>query len=279
MRFSSPVLLGFLIHAALVVTAQAPGGHGTSALNSHQIPAGGRIAHVGDDIHILDASGRVVDVVIPITSNAVSSRQDQQSGYIAFGFWDNPASSPISSFTTTWTVPPAPATYNGQTVFLFSSVGQVSGVSTILQPVLQYGVSNTGGGEFWAVTTWYITGGNAFYTTPVPVNTGQVLTGIISLTGQNASNNYSYASQFTNVANTTLQVTTTDQILNSATETLEAYAITDASDYPTGTTVFSGIEMVLADGSVVAPAWSITNDTADGVFMMLGGDGSLTITY
>ncbi|KAJ7478346.1 hypothetical protein FB451DRAFT_1396127 [Mycena latifolia] len=54
-------------------TVITPGGHRLRE-NIHQVPAGGRIAHVGNDIHIIATNGSVVDVATPAsttTSDAI----------------------------------------------------------------------------------------------------------------------------------------------------------------------------------------------------------------
>jgi hypothetical protein len=60
------------------------------------------------------------------------------SGWITYASWTNNTGAPISLFSTSWIVPPAPATQSGQTIFLFSGI-QNSGF--IYQPVLQWGSS------------------------------------------------------------------------------------------------------------------------------------------
>ncbi|KAJ7191320.1 hypothetical protein GGX14DRAFT_600785 [Mycena pura] len=86
--------------------------------------------------------------------------------------WNNqPAPAPVGSFA---------ATYRGQTVFLFNAIEPATS-STIVQPVLQYGPSNAGGGGYWTVANWYVFNGNAFFTSPVRVSVGQTLHGKIQL--------------------------------------------------------------------------------------------------
>ena len=69
----------------------------------------------------------------------------------------------MSRLTTEWTVPPAPATQNGQTIFLFPGI---QNSTMIYQPVLQWGPSAAGGGNYWAVASWYVDGqgGHSFCT-------------------------------------------------------------------------------------------------------------------
>src|SRR5262249_32942849 len=60
------------------------------------------------------------------------------SGWITYASWTNNTGAPISLFSTTWVVPPAPATQSGQLIYLFNGI-QNSGF--IYQPVLQWGSS------------------------------------------------------------------------------------------------------------------------------------------
>ncbi|KAJ7244627.1 hypothetical protein B0H12DRAFT_1073701 [Mycena haematopus] len=145
-----------------------------------------------------------------------------------------------------------------------------------------YGPSNAGGGSFWTAATWYVDGtGNAFFTTPVPVSPGQTLNGIIALTESNGST-FNYNAQFTNVPGTSINVTGAPQFTFAA-ETLEAYGVTSLSDYPSGSTVFSGIDLVLVGGGKPSLAWSHEDDTVDAVLISVDGDGAtdarMTITY
>ena len=105
-------------------------------------------------------------------------------GWIAFAHWTNEDSEHVSSFRSTWTVPPEPATRSGQTVFLFLAMQDT--IPMTLLPALQWGPSAAGGGEYWSVASWYVGGttGAVFHGELVPVNVGDELTGVISLAGR-----------------------------------------------------------------------------------------------
>lgn len=115
----------------------------------------------------------------------------------------------------------------------------------------------------------------------MPVSPGQTLTGTISLVSQDGTE-FSYTAEFANIDGTALAVDGAEE-LAWATETLEAYSVTAATDYPVGTTVLSGISLVLADGGVPAMGWSIADDNADAISTIIDVDGAvdaqLTITY
>ena len=111
-----------------------PGGY-LPAANVKAVPAGGHVAHVGNDIHLVDSQGTVIDVSSP-TKATISHRVKRfVSGWTAYADWYN-TGSPINYFVTTWAVPNTPATASGQTLFYFNSIEPASGTA-ILQPVLQ----------------------------------------------------------------------------------------------------------------------------------------------
>ncbi|KAF7307861.1 hypothetical protein MKEN_01146400 [Mycena kentingensis (nom. inval.)] len=287
----APVALG----APATGTVVTPGGL-RLASQLHEIPAGGTIAHVEDEVHIIDAAGAVVKTVgVGVNPAAIKEVHEfnakatpvsdavapLQTGWITYASWLNQGSSPIASFTTTWKVPPVPATNHGQTIFLFNSIEPNSG-NAIIQPVLQYGPSAAGGGSFWAVASWYLVGSQTFFTTPVRVNAGQTLNGIITLVSQQSSSSFTYNTAFTNVGGTSLTIAGSAP-LTWATETLEAYGVTAISDYPSGSTLFSGINLKLASGATPSVSWSVVNDASEGLTTTVGTNGAtnaaITIHY
>lgn len=192
------------------------------------------------------------------------------SGWVAYADWYNTGSSPISSFTTTWTVPAIPATNNGQTLFTFNSIEPASG-NAILQPVLQFGPSAAGGGSYYAVASWYLVGSQTYYTSPVKVAVGATLNGVITLTSSSGSS-YNYVTSFSNIAGTSLTATGSAQLV-WATETLEIYGVSSNSGLPTGATVFSGINLKTTAGTP-SVTWSAVSDTADGIITTLNTQGA-----
>ncbi|KAF7311694.1 hypothetical protein MIND_00179200 [Mycena indigotica] len=276
-------LLPFAVLSAPTTTVIVPGGP-KLAEDVHLVPTGGSLAHVDNFVHILHANGTVLkQVPVGATPGPTPVRVAERAlktGWITYASWLNQGASPIKHFTTTWTVPPVPKTQNGQTIFLFNSI-EPSSFDAIIQPVLQYGPSAAGGGAFWAVASWYLVGSNVFHTTPIRVSAGMALNGVITLTGISGTN-YNYATRFTNVDNTILNVKNAAQ-LTWATETLEAYALKAASDYPAGSTVFSAINLTLQNGNAPSVKWATANDAADGLSTTVNTDGAtnakITIKY
>jgi hypothetical protein len=106
------------------------------------------------------------------------------TGWIAYAHWLNTTGQPITNLRTIWKVPPAPTTQSGQIIFLFNGIDPTNPSDGILQPVLQWGISAAGGGPYWAVASWYVGGdGHAFHTTPIRVNTGDTVVGVMKATG------------------------------------------------------------------------------------------------
>jgi hypothetical protein len=184
------------------------------------------------------------------------------SGWIVYAYWNNGTGKPISSFRTTWVVPPAPTTPSSQTIFLFNGIQNYGNNFGILQPVLQWGSSAAGGGQYWSVASWYVTsGGSAFHTTLVKVNVGQQLVGIMTKTGK-TSTGFNYQSEFQGISGTALPVQNIAELL-WCNETLEAYGINACTDYPaTGETTMTGIS-IATDSGGVTPTWTPVDRVTD----------------
>ena len=181
------------------------------------------------------------------------------TGWITFASWQNLASEPISQITTDWTVPPPPTAIDtDQTIFLFNALQNASRTN-LLQPVLQWGVSQTGGGPFWSISNWYIdSSGHVCHSGSLPVLPGQGLTGIISL-GQETSGLFSYVVSFDGYPNLDLSVTGIEE-LTYAVETLETYQIGTCIEYPAAPfTAMSNISIAVG-GTSPALSWTVQNN-------------------
>jgi hypothetical protein len=182
------------------------------------------------------------------------------TGWITDAGWSNNTGSPITSFSTTWVVPPAPTTQSNQVIFLFNGI---QNSTMIYQPVLQWGVSAAGGGPYWAVASWYADGqtGTSFHTNLTRVNPGDVLVGLMKQTGHSPAG-FNYTCEFVGIANTTLPVQNVQE-LTWANETLEAYRITQVSDYPDEfRTAMRAINLTTAAGHPTI-SWSAQNRVTD----------------
>jgi hypothetical protein len=212
------------------------------AANVHQIPSGYDLIKMPDG-HIRmqnRVAGAHIDFAAPGATEAREPFTD--SGWITYASWLNQSGTPVSSFTTTWKVPPAPAAYHGQTLFQFNSI-EPSSYDAILQPVLQYGPSAAGGGKYWAVASWYVVGNSAYFSSLVKVKAGKTLTGVITLTGESGGQ-YSYSCAFTGIAGTDYTISNIAE-LTWCTETLEVYGVKECTEFPkTAHSQMSGIGLL-----------------------------------
>ncbi|MBS1598085.1 MAG: hypothetical protein JST75_07650 [Bacteroidetes bacterium] len=184
------------------------------------------------------------------------------SGWIAYGYWNNGTGKSITSFSSSWIVPPPPSVQSSQVIFLFNGIQNYGANYGILQPVLQWGVSAAGGGAYWSIASWYVTsGGQAFFTNLVNVNPGDNLIGVMKLTGSSASG-FNYTSEFQGVPSTILPVQNIAELF-WCNETLEAYSIDTCSNYPnTDFTAFRNINIQTGTESPVI-SWTPVNRITD----------------
>jgi hypothetical protein len=254
--------------------------------NVHRIPPGYELTRMTDG-HIRMANpttGDYKDFPKPITAKVRPSFTD--NGWITYLYWQNIffKTHPISYFDTTWLVPPNPTTYNGQTLFQFNSIEPAS-QEAILQPVLQYGESAAGGGEYWGVASWYVEGNSGYVTSLVQVYPNESLTGIIKLTSRTRRGEIrSYSCQIFGIAGTTLTMHNIDELI-WCTETLEVYGVNQCTDFPnTAYSQMYDINIQLKGAPVPPLAWTPVNvDTSCGVQSGINVNGSengrITIYY
>ncbi|HLK58924.1 MAG TPA: hypothetical protein VKU00_20285 [Chthonomonadaceae bacterium] len=192
--------------------------------------------------------------------------------WVSYAYWENTTGKPITSFKTTWTVPPAPQTQLSQTLFLFNSIlnappdpsGTLNG---ILQPVLQWGISAAGGGQYWSIGSWYVDTDSNLQLCPqlTQVEEGQDITGVMTLTGQ-SDDGFTYTCEFEGYPDSSLTVENIAE-LKYCSHVLEAFvrsdskkwelpAIKDCSQYPnTDKTAFSSIE-IETGGEIQEVQWT-----------------------
>jgi len=268
-----------------------PGGLRPKA-NVHAIPEGARINHTPTEIQIIAADGTIIHAASRDKTPAAGglrflAPRDLNEGYVAYSDWKNTASSPISTFSTSWTVPPLPTHSDGQVLYIFNGLVPDS-TYAILQPVLQYGVSEAGGGAYWTVASWFVDDAtdNVYYTPLFKVSAGQDLTGVMKLvetTGSGSSTTYHWNCAFTGISSTSLTISTT-YLLDWAYEALEIYYVTEASDLPTGTMTMSNIIIENQNGARPSTiSWTAANDTTDKIYATIlstsSSNGAVKITY
>ncbi|KAJ7050637.1 hypothetical protein C8F01DRAFT_1377403 [Mycena amicta] len=261
----------------------APGGHVVDPARIFELPSNSSITHVGDRIHVHHPNGTLLHDVpnhAAPPQNGTDIEKRLKTGWVAYESYT--AKSPIQWFKTYWKVPSAPKANNGQLLYFFNGM-QPSGVAAIIQPVLQYGVSPAGGGNYWAAASWYVGGGHTFHTKLVKVSVGQAINGVIKTTSHSGSK-YSYNSIFTNVAGTSLNMNNIAQLTWLA-ESFEAYNLKSKSNYPASTAQLTLVDVLQINGKFPAIKWSGVADTADGVHFTVTQSccvstiGKMTITF
>lgn len=145
-----------------------------------------------------DPTGTVIERVqpcayTPITTRAASPVVARDGGVPTTNGWLSDTYQLIPSGATTWNLLYAilqVPTWNpsgGGTNYYFPGLVDSSSPNAILQPVLQFGESNAGGGDYWAIASWYVEKNGTTYATYVSgVNQGdRLLTSIYlnSVTG------------------------------------------------------------------------------------------------
>ena len=185
------------------------------------------------------------------------------SGWITYASYVEPATNVITEMRTTWTVPPEPTREDGQLIYIFNGM-QDSPVTHILQPVLQWGKSPAGGGNSWAVASWFVgSGGDVFRTDPiVQVNPGDVLTGLMKLLDHPSGGFFFYICEFVGIPGTNLGLNTFNQMVNPV-QSLECYSIQECRDYPaTLLTSMHSIDIRTKTGALT-PAFSAVDSVTD----------------
>jgi hypothetical protein len=213
---STPQLKALLKSGEYVI---APGGPRRKEL-VHVVKPGEAVMSEDGVLRKLDRSGAPSD--LPAATAADARLPALGTGWITSGEWTYAGSTPIVSFSTTWTVPPAPTHQGDQTIFLFNGLLNNSG-TTILQPVLQWGESADSGGNHWAVASWLVGQNSAYWTGLVEVREGDILTGLMTLTGRSRTS-FDYRCEFVGLEDTVLFFRDSSALV-LAVETLECYGI------------------------------------------------------
>uniref|UniRef100_A0A8H8CEJ3 Uncharacterized protein n=1 Tax=Psilocybe cubensis TaxID=181762 RepID=A0A8H8CEJ3_PSICU len=261
-----------------------------SKSRAHFVPAGARVEHAEDAIHIISSNG----TIIHSAPSSKRSRRDSAEifsraytdGYAAYSYWGpNPNTSAIANFSTSWVVPEVPARADGQLLYVFNALVPTS-LDTILQPVLQFGVSSAGGGNYWAVASWYVNGPEVYYSSLYPVSVGQTVSGVMTLQGNKTSSTgkvqYSYNSVFSGISSTSMTINS-NELLTYTYEALEIYTTSGATDLPTGKTTLKSINIVDQNGQHPTVNWTPVSNTAEGFGITVvtngGNNGEIDLVY
>jgi len=187
-----------------------------------------------------------------------------------------------------WSVPPAPSTNDGQTIYLFPGLEDFKDVVTIIQPVLGW---NSDYPSAWGIASWNCcVSGTVFEATPVPVNSWDVIDGYMFSTcasGTLTCGSWDIVTwdrtsgNFSELLNTSNFGQTFNWAFAGA---LEVYNVVQCGDYPaSGYSSFYDLGLYNYKWQKIAsPAWSVTN-WSSGLTPQCNYGGSLpkqlTLTY
>jgi hypothetical protein len=221
-----------------------------------------------------------------------------QANWIVYAGWMNSTGNPITKLTTTWTVPPAPATQASQLIYLFNGIEPADG-QVIVQPVLQWGDSGADEdgqnrtGPFWAVASWVVGGpdDSATHTPHIRVNPGDVLVGVVTLVNQSTLG-FVYDCEFEGLPGTTLTTSPISELVWCV-ETLEAYELQgnrippydldSATKYPVGRLNFQDIGIITNAPGPAGPwmAQNVVTQYGENAFVAANTttNGDVVITF
>lgn len=217
------------------------------------------------------------------TQSAINSQDVTQPtishAWVEFG--SARTTSSYGELFATWTVPPAPTTNDGQTVYLFPGMEDDADIVTIIQPVLGW---NSDFASAWGIASWNCCmSGTVFESAPKRVNTGDTIYGYMYHTcaaGTLSCPTWNVVTWDVTSGNRTwLQNTSSfGQTFNWAfAGALEVYNIAKCSDYPPGYSVsFNNLELFTNSFARISnPGWSVSNSSSE-LTPQCGYAGSVT---
>jgi hypothetical protein len=189
------------------------------------------------------------------------------------GLWLSSCSSssarPSCSFgklVASWDVPPAPTSYDGQSLFFFPGMDDHTQQKSILQPVLAW---NKDFSKAWGIASWNCCiQGTTYESSPVSVNSGDTILGTIASTcssGTLSCPSWNITTQdVTSGSSTTLSQSSSDgQTLDQAfAGVVEVNYVVQCSDYPpNGAITFYNVALYDYNFNLIsAPSWFLDQD-------------------
>jgi hypothetical protein len=205
--------------------------------NVHYVNIGHKLKYEDGQIKIVNTKSGQVDEVYGNQKNTKTSFDIKKysNGWNTDAYNVTSNDKPFTFFSTKWIVP-SPPKPRDQILYLFNALVGMDVLENgnffyhIIQPVLQWGLSPAGGGNYWAICNWYVNDQDYFYDSLIVVNPGTILQGVLK---QSSSFNglYSYYSSFYGFP-TGLQVDNLPP-LTSTYIALESFNADRSDEYPT----------------------------------------------
>jgi hypothetical protein len=227
--------------------------------------------------------------------NKKPTRDSPDEGWQVWTAYNNENNATFTSFIGYFNVPDDPPNWDGGILYMFTGLQNDNWVPIpsepntpagfdIIQPVLQYGGdSEDGGGDYWALASWYVTvDENVLYSTLEQVNAGDIIYGNMTKIGPTEW----YIGGIVQSAGINTYITYDDPRLDTqpwAYCTLEVYDIDDCdADFPPKDSPmkFTGMKLYDSQGLVV-PSWQALDNEADhcGAVATVQNPQTVTITF
>jgi hypothetical protein len=168
----------------------------------------------------------------------------------------------VTSLSSDWIVPGEPSNSEGQTLFFWNGI-EPEDTSAVLQPVLQWGSSAAGGGNYWAYSSWYVSSTHGSHFSPlIAVQQGDVITGSNILDSKSGLWNISCTAP--GRKSSVLSFKPVPGAWPTAYHVLEAYEVTNVcSLYPSaGSVNFTNIKVSFDNAPVDPIKWQFDTQTA-----------------
>lgn len=228
-----------------------PGKGRVPATHVYQVPSGAYVYRKRGAIEVI-YNGDVLLTIINKNKNGVNiNKKDRPTFIPGFNGWIEDAEdwyvSEITWFSAYWDVPNSPST-TSSTIFLFPAIEPSDG-SAIIQPVLEW---NNRGAPKWTIASWWVSGNDALYSTPLDVSVGDTIYGVMDWHENLAMWSIETCDETTNKC-TTLYTDIFDPLGNAVFVTLEGYNVKDKADLP-GDTYFYQVQTYNSNGEFY-PDW------------------------
>jgi len=195
----------------------------------------------------------------------------------------------LNAFLGQWNVPDVPQGDDDQTIFMFTGLQNIDWVPPnpgpnsafdIIQPVLQYGPSEAGGGSYWTLASWYVPlqGDSAVWSDLINVNAGDNIFGNMTLV---SSANW-YINSLDTTSNQKTDMTISRPRLKTqpwAYVTLEVYDLYECDDYPTQPVNFNNLQLFVSGKQQQFQWQAIQADPSCNQLVTINSPSNVTISW
>jgi len=220
----------------------------------HEVADGSIVSHKNGGLIVNSPTGESFQVPrchFPLSGSSRSSKPAHGPAWKTCAQYENTKS--ITYLYGEWPVPPNPTLESDQILYFWNGV-EPEDNSEVVQPVLQWGSTPAGGGNYWAMASWYVASdGTALFSPLINTTIGD------SVSGENSfDTNGTWVAVGTDLKSkqtTSLSYTPPETDYYYAYAVLESYSISTCNQYPpTGSVPFTNIQ-VQAGGAPVTPTW------------------------